>query len=317
MFGRVTVPRHEIATSPMGETDTPINAEWDGLVEVGRYPTLAEAHEHGLVILAMRQPCWVAEDGTDQGFSLHAEADAAPAISRELGDYDEEQALQPTTARDIETESFRHPAGWGVYGVWAMALILTFLFQGTIPDLADRGASSSIGLIGNREWWRPFTALFLHGDAPHLIGNLLSGMLFGTLLARSIGPLRAWALILACGTLGNTITSIITWPESFTSIGASTAVFGALGILSGLGFSFMLRHRFRLPWARVAAPVLAGIVLLGWFGGGTPGGNTDVLGHVFGFVSGLAAGLVTGSLNPSTAGALIAGNARAERGGLT
>jgi membrane associated rhomboid family serine protease len=136
--------------------------------------------------------------------------------------------------------------------------------------------------------------LFLHADAAHIISNLLSGMLFGTLVARSLGAWRGWALILACGTTGNAITSAVAWPEAFTSIGASTAVFGALGILSGLGFAAMLRHHFRLSWVKTAAPILAGIVLLGLFGGGSPQGNTDVLGHLFGFSSGLTAGILIG-----------------------
>jgi membrane associated rhomboid family serine protease len=187
------------------------------------------------------------------------------------------------------------------------------LFQHSTPWLDDHAASSSIDLIENHEWWRPFTALFLHADAPHLIGNLLSGMLFGTLVSRSIGPVRGWALILLCGTLGNVATSALTWPESFVSLGASTAVFGALGILSGLGFAAMLHHRFRLSWVRTIAPVLAGIVILGWIGGGSPNGNTDVLGHVFGFTSGLAAGLITGHVSPATGDSLIAGAPVTER----
>ena len=165
----------------------------------------------------------------------------------------------------------------------------------------------------------------MHADPPHLIGNLLSGLFFGTLVARMIGPWRGWALILACGVLGNVMTSAMAWPEAFRSIGASTAVFGALGILSGLGFSAMLRQRLRLSsWARTAAPLLAGIVLLGWMGGGGAGGdtggdggNTDVMGHVFGFASGLAAGWIVGRFSPATAGVWIAGNARVERGGMT
>jgi hypothetical protein len=71
-------------------------------------------------------------------------------------------------------------------------------------------------------------------------------------------------------------------------------VFAALGILAGIGFHAMLRLRRRLPWTRIAAPVLAGLVLLGWLGGGPASGNTDVLGHVCGFGSGLAAGVLTG-----------------------
>ncbi len=196
-------------------------------------------------------------------------------------------------------------------------MIIAFLYQETSPWLVDRASSSSIGLIENHEWWRPFTALFLHADPPHLIGNLLSGMFFGTLVARSIGPLRGWALILASGTVGNLITSAVAWPDAFVSIGASTAVFGALGILSGLGFISLRRNRVRMPWIRIAAPVLAGIVILGWLGGGTPGGNTDVLGHIFGFGSGLAAGLVVEHLSPATADAWTAGSATAERDART
>lgn len=310
MFAGVPDLRHEPKghDNPMSETDEQTSTEWENLLQVGNYPTLAQAHEHGLVILAMRQPCWVAAQEDTAGYTLHAEAEAAPAIARELIDYDEEQE-HPAASRSLPPEAFQFPAGWGIYGIWALLLIVTFQFQRTTPWLDGQASSSSIDLIGNHEWWRPFTALFLHADPPHLIGNLLSGMLFGTLVARSIGPLRGWALILLSGTLGNAITSFLTWPESFTSLGASTAVFGALGILSGLGFTSMLRHRFRMPWAKTAAPVIAGVILLGWLGGGSPGGNTDVLGHIFGFTSGLASGLIVGHLSPASGNALIAGNA--------
>lgn len=277
----------------MSHKDENASTQWDALAEVGKYPTIEEAQEHGLVILAMREPCWVAETETPGEFTLHAEPEALPSISRELHAYETERE-KPATEPTPEREGFRFAAGWGVYGLWMISLILAFRWQHSSPSITDRFSSSSIGLIGHGDWWRPFTALFLHADAPHLIGNLLSGLFFGTLVARSIGPWRGWALILACGTLGNLITSLVTWPESFTSIGASTAVFGALGILSGLGFSFMLRVHMKLPWAKTAAPVLAGVILLGWLGGGSETGNTDVLGHVFGFGSGLTAGIVIG-----------------------
>lgn len=282
----------------MSDTDENASTQWEDLTEVGKYPTLQQAHEHGLVILAMREPCWVAEAHPSGEFSLHAVPEAAPVISRELNAYDMEQS-EPARPQFSDHEIFRFPAGWEVYGVWAVCLIGTFLLQNADPSLVERASSSSIGLVGKHEWWRPFTALFLHGDLPHLVGNLLSGLFFGTLVARSIGPWRAWALILACGTIGNSITSLITWPESFISIGASTAVFGALGILSGIGFATMLRARFKLPWAKITAPLVGGIILLGWLGGGQAGGDTDVFGHVFGFGSGLAAGFLIGRLSPA------------------
>jgi len=300
----------------MSEPDENASTQWEDLVEVGKYRTLEQAQEHGLVILAMREPCWVAPAEPPGEFSLHAEPQTAPNISQELLAYENEQETPlpaPTTGQDV----FRFAPGWGVYSLWMSSLILTFLWQADHPWFVERAASSSTAFVGQGEWWRPFTGLFLHADLGHLIGNLASGLLFGSLVARSIGPLRAWTLILVCGTLGNAITSALTYPEPFVSIGASTAVFGALGILTGLGFSSMLRIRLRLPWAKITAPLFAGIILLGWLGGGTHGGNTDVLGHIFGFSSGLIAGLLIGILTPAPAGASTAGTAATAHDGTT
>lgn len=175
-----------------------------------------------------------------------------------------------------------------------LVLMAAFYWQGEDSSLVERAASSSVGFIGRGEWWRPFTGLFLHADLGHLVGNLVGGAIFGTLVARLIGPLLGWSTILASGTLGNIITSALTYPQPFNSIGASTAVFAALGILSGVGITETLRERARLPWLRIMAPVFAGIILLGWLGGGHDP-HTDVLGHVFGFSSGLAAGAAVGA----------------------
>lgn len=281
----------------MSEADQKIQAASADLTEVGQYPTLEQAHEHGLVILAMREPCLIEETGIPGQYSLQAEPAAAPLIASELHAYESEK--ETSRSAPPEPELFLHRAGWDVYGIWALAVIGAFLWQQSAPSVVERAASSSIGLISHGEWWRPFTALFLHADGPHLLGNLLSGLVFGTLVARSIGAWRGWALVLACGTLGNALTSALTWPEPFTSIGASTAVFAALGILSGLGFATMLRARVHLPWAKIIAPVLAGVILLGWLGGGSQSGNTDVLGHVLGFGSGLAVGFAIGAFSKS------------------
>ncbi len=265
--------------------------EW---VRVGHYPSLEQAYDHGLVILAMGEACRV-EEGPEPGeFDLQAEIDPAARISAELDAYGSEVAV-PAQPLPKGREWARHPAGWTFCALWVLALLLVFYWQGEDPTLVDRAASSSVGTIGRGEWWRPFTALFLHADLPHLVGNLVGGTIFAVLVSKSIGPLRGWSLILACGALGNLMTSGIHYPDGFLSIGASTAVFAALGILSGIGVSETFREKVRLPWLRILAPVMAGIVMLSWLGGGGPGTNTDVMGHVFGFGSGLAAGMATGA----------------------
>ena len=262
-------------------------------VRVGHYPTLDQANDHGLVILAMGEACQVVETETPGEYGLQAEIEALHPIAGELEAYDREMA-RPVEWPPSGREWAKHPPGTPWCAAWAFLLIAAFMRQNADTSLVARAASSSIGLIGRGEWWRPFTALFLHADPAHLVGNLLSGWVFATLVSKSIGALQGWALILACGALGNAITSRLTYPEPFVSIGASTAVFAALGILSGLGVAETLHDRARISWIRVSAPALAGVVLLGWLGGGHDP-QTDVLGHVFGFGSGWAAGFLKGA----------------------
>ncbi|RYD41835.1 MAG: rhomboid family intramembrane serine protease [Verrucomicrobiaceae bacterium] len=275
------------------EKPTPPEEEW---VKVGHYPNLRDAYDHGLVILAMGEACRVQEAGSPGEYDLQAAAHPAGKIHHELEAYGQESAARRPAPPMAESPVY--PPGYWITGLWVLLVVAVFILQASDPSLVDRGASSAVALLRDGEWWRPFTALFLHADLSHLAGNLAGGAVFGTLVSRAVGALRAWPLILLCGALGNGITARIVYPESFSSIGASTAVFAALGILSGLGLSETFRERATLPWMRILAPVLAGLVLLGWLGSGSPGSNTDVLGHVCGFGTGVAGGLAS-SLNRS------------------
>ncbi len=268
-----------------------LEEEW---VKVGHYPSLQQAHDHGLVILAMGEACRVELAETPGAYDLQAEAQPAERIQHELDIYAKESVFPMMPI--LSEERPIYPAGTWLTMVWALVLIGVFHWQARDLSLVGRGASSSVALFRDGEWWRPFTALFLHADVPHLVGNLAGGAIFVTLISRAIGPLMAWVMVLTCGVIGNVITARASYPDAFLSIGASTAVFAALGILSGLGVSETLHDRPNLPWARIAAPVLAGMVLLGWLGSGGGSTNTDVLGHVCGFGAGLVVGAVTGAI---------------------
>ena len=271
----------------MPDTQQADDEEW---VDVARFPSLDEAQENALVALAMGEAIRVDHGEVAGEFELRVEPAAAPRVTEELREYAAEAEVKPPRPPLVSQSWSQHPAGVLHYLVWASVLLLVFHQQSQDPTLADRGASSSIGLIAHGEWWRPFTALFLHGDGGHIIGNLASGAVFGALVSKSIGPWKGWAMILLAGTLGNATTSLVTYPESFLSLGASTAVFGALGILSGIGLVENFREELRMPWMRVLAPLLAGFVMLGWLGGAEPGAGVDVFGHVFGFTVGVLAG---------------------------
>ncbi|MCP5548507.1 MAG: rhomboid family intramembrane serine protease [Akkermansiaceae bacterium] len=267
----------------------------EATVTVGVYPSIQQAHEHAVVVLAMGLACSVDEDAGSGRYLLRVDADDARRVMPELEAYDRESAEAAQGPRSIPIRHlFRHAAGWPHYLVWAAATALVFLLQQRDPSFTGRFSSSSVPFLEQGEWWRPFTALFLHSDITHLVGNLFGAMFFVTFLSRVVGAPWAWLLTLACGTAANALSLLLHASDPFSSIGASTAVFAALGLLSGLGFAATFHLHFAVNRARAAAPVLAGVVLLGWMGGGSPGDNTDVLGHVLGFVCGLVTGFAAG-----------------------
>ncbi len=260
------------------------------MVPLGHYKTAAGAFEESLVVLAMGHSCQV-DVAPEGGFRLSVDPPVADPATEELECYRAEQALPKP--RPVLLPDYGN--GGLLTALWLFAVAFSFFAQGNWPAWEEFGLMSVRRLWENGEWWRPFTALFLHADVAHVLGNALSGTLFGTWVCRSLGPLRGWALILLAGALGNFCNGVAHHGEEFRSLGASTAVFGALGALTGHG----LRH---VAWSRTAAgfrsygvrrlvPLLAGLALLGMTGAGeTP--RTDVAGHFFGF----SAGVVLGAL---------------------
>lgn len=282
----------------MNNTETnPTETTAEEWVAVGQYPTLDEAFDHSLVILAMGESCRVAPAEDGEKFHLQAEPQPAPIIHQELTAYSEETA-QAAAEKRMAAER-HHPYGMRSVALWFLIMCAVFYGQTLHPEMVEHTASSSLGLWRDGEWWRPFTSLFFHNDLPHLAGNLLFGSLFLYFLARSIGAAKAWLWMLVCGTLGNAINCWLNYPDRFQSIGASTAVFAALGLLSGLGVAEFIHIRPRLPWAKIAAPFCAGFVLLGMLGS-SHDPHTDVLGHVCGFTTGLVAGITVGMLDNQT-----------------
>lgn len=134
-------------------------------------------------------------------------------------------------------------------------------------------------------WWRAVTALTLHADLAHLTANLGFGALFGAACAALYGPGLGWLLVVAAATLANLVEAA--WmPPGMRSIGASTAVFAALGLVTARGRRAI--HGRGIARGFYGA-LVAGLLLLALLGTGE--GHTDVLAHALGFSLGVAAGL--------------------------
>jgi rhomboid protease GluP len=168
---------------------------------------------------------------------------------------------------------------------YALILLLTAYCAGIGLFGADWLSRGDLDPTAGQEWWRSLTALTLHLDQEHLLGNLLFGVIAGIAAGRLVGPGVAWASILAAAALANYAELLIA-PADHRSVGASTAVFAALGLLAGLAWRQRLSVRER-RWYRWA-PLIAGLCLLTLLGAGNE--HVDVLGHALGFLFGLGAG---------------------------
>ncbi|MCH8880012.1 MAG: rhomboid family intramembrane serine protease [Planctomycetes bacterium] len=81
-------------------------------------------------------------------------------------------------------------------------------------------------------------------------------------------------------------------PPTHSAVGASTALFAAVGLLSA--YTWRRQQQTEHRWTRRLAPLAGGVALLGLTGSG--GEGTDVIAHLTGFFSGLLLGAVYGTL---------------------
>ena len=175
-------------------------------------------------------------------------------------------------------------------GIWAaVVLVLCHLIFSTGKNHQEliRAFGASADLILKGEFFRTITALTLHADAVHLAGNVVGIAIFGTAVGSIMGWGAGWLMILSAGIMGNFVNAILI-QSGHISIGASTAIFGAVGILSAHQFVKKIRLA---GGSRIKAwlPLAGGLALLGFLGAGE---HTDITAHLFGFLAGSIIGLV-------------------------
>ena len=143
--------------------------------------------------------------------------------------------------------------------------------------------------IAAGEYWRLFTAMFLHSGWMHLGLNCFGLFVFGRQLEQLYGRSRFIAIYVLAGLAGS-VTSYalnLSLASNAIGVGASGAIFGVLGGL----VAFFLSHRNQLGdmgrRSLTGLLVLAGINLV--FGLMTAG--VDNYAHIGGFVCGVLLGI--------------------------
>ena len=193
-----------------------------------------------------------------------------------------------------------------------LTLLAAFLWSISRPDEARRtlwldwGALAT-GLGSSHDWWaalrdgsvlRLFTALFLHADWSHLLGNLVFLLIFGLPAERVLGPWRLLLLFLFGGASANLAALYVIGSPERSIIGASGAVSALMGTYLTLfpraKLGVVLPLGLFLEFVRAPAFLLIGVwaalqVVFAYIGPsfGMVAWSAHVAGFLFGIVYGL------------------------------
>ncbi|WP_157994295.1 rhomboid family intramembrane serine protease [Peristeroidobacter agariperforans] len=266
----------------MTPEDAPSN-----LVEVFRSLRMPDCDQQTLILSAVGIHSWTVVRGGV--FVVVVPEESAALAIRHLTEVAQESRA-PVHIPKLPKLQPRAWTGSILYVLVMMAVAYAAGIDALGFDWLEAGALHG-GIPTTHEWWRVITALTLHADVGHLLSNLAFGTVFGFLASRALGGGVAWASILIGAMMGNGLDAIV-MPTEQRSLGASTAVFAALGILSAYAWS--LETESNLRWAKRLGPLIAGVILLGFLGAG--GERTDVIAHVTGFFSGCVLGVALGKI---------------------
>ena len=170
-----------------------------------------------------------------------------------------------------------------------------FLFEISFGDSNDPevlhriGALEPYAVVVQGQYWRLFTALFLHGGFAHLLFNLFALYVLGPPLERSIGTVRFAVCYLISGlasSAGVVLLTVIGLVQVTQLVGASGCIMGIVGAWAG----FLLRHR-HAPYAKQRlGNIFMIIVIQTAFDLSTP--QVSMAAHLCGLIAGFFLGLV-------------------------
>ena len=179
--------------------------------------------------------------------------------------------------------------------VLILLTVVVFLFEISVGDWNDPevlhriGALEPYAVVVQGEYWRLFTALFLHGGFTHLFFNVFALYVLGPPLERSIGTMRfvlcylISGLASGAGVVGLTLIGLV---HPVQLVGASGCIMGIVGAWAG----FLMRHR-HAPHAKQRLANVAMIVAIQVaFDLSTP--QVSMSAHLCGLIAGFFLGLV-------------------------
>jgi rhomboid protease GluP len=258
------------------------NTENQALIRVGS-KRLAE--EYALIMDSLFIPVSVLH--RDNSWNIAVSPDNYGRVVSEIEKYEKDGRIEKSKSRFSHIR-FQNINKFQFFGVF-VALALFHSLRVIYPEFELlRAGRSSASAINEGEWFRAVTALTLHSGIKHLGSNIFFGGIVVFSLSTLLGTGKAWSLALLSGFLGNMMNAWY-YGSAHNSIGASTAVFGVVGILGGLQFFSRFRERKMFAWI----PFASALAMLAFLGSSL---RTDVLAHMFGFIAGVPIGIFAGKI---------------------
>ncbi len=215
-------------------------------------------------------------------------------------DRDADRSVDAIRAYEEENEDFRPPPPVRERLPFRSTLAAPMLaaaiavFSLVTGPAALRSAWFTAGTADNvrilhGEVYRTVTALTLHADAAHVLGNAIAGTVFLGFLFRRLGVGRGIFLTVVAGALANWANAAlhILLHQAHRSIGASTAVFAAVGLLAATQLTFN-HHTGVRRWTDRVGPLVGGVALLGMLGSSA---QSDLWAHLLGLAVGMVVGV--------------------------
>ncbi|HOO74109.1 MAG TPA: rhomboid family intramembrane serine protease [Tepiditoga sp.] len=143
------------------------------------------------------------------------------------------------------------------------------------------------GGMGNSQWFRMITSMFVHGGFWHILLNMYALYYFGNLTENVYGKYKYLSVYLLSGFAGNLLTALVTSGMSI-SVGASGAIFGLIGLLFGSGFRSDTPHMMK----RFTGTALLPVIIINIIFGFTMSGINNMA-HIGGLIAGFTFGWLT------------------------
>jgi rhomboid protease GluP len=174
-------------------------------------------------------------------------------------------------------------------GINIICFIIVEIFGGSTQntDILIRWGGAYVPYIHNGQYWRLFTAMFLHSGIRHLLNNMILLYVLGIALESQLGRVKYTVLYLGCGLIGNIVSYeyYLSRGNYTVSIGASGAIYAVMGALIWV----VIRNKGRVAGYSIQQMLL--LLAFSLYFGFTSAGVANSA-HVAGLISGFLAAIL-------------------------